>query len=272
MSMITTTGWRDPTADPDARLDALIAEMTVAEKVAQLGSVWLGFDVVTGEVAPMQNAFSRDLAWPAAAAEGLGHFTRILAGRIDEALVDRALRRVLAQKLELGLLDDGWSPEPLNEDIDFDSAGNRDIARRMAESSIVLLDNPAGVLPLDPIRRIAVIGPCADDPRVFFGCYALPNHVIPRYPDFDKDIGIVAESLLSAPAASAEVSFTVHSDWLSFTGRTMERIVEPGEVLFRVGNSDATFAGPLAIQLTGETRTIRGERVMDTPVAVSNPH
>jgi Glycosyl hydrolase family 3 N terminal domain/Glycosyl hydrolase family 3 C-terminal domain/Fibronectin type III-like domain len=74
-----------------------------------------------------------------------------------------------------------------------------------------------------------------------------------------------------APATSVEVSFTVHSDRLSFTGRTMERIVEPGEVQFRVGNSDATFAGPLAIQLTGETRTIRGERVMDTPVAVSNP-
>jgi hypothetical protein len=42
-------------------LDALIAEMTLTEKVAQLGSVGLGFDVVTGEVAPMQNVFSRNL-------------------------------------------------------------------------------------------------------------------------------------------------------------------------------------------------------------------
>ena len=770
-----TTGWRDPTADPDARLDALIAEMTLAEKVAQLGSVWLGFDVVTGEVAPMQNVFSRNLGWPAAAAEGLGHFTRIFgtrpvtakqgvqrvrdlqreliestrlgipaivheecltgfttyratvyptalawaatfdpglvkemasaigrdmaavgvhqglspvldvvrdyrwgrveetlgedpylvsqlgtayvrgleensviatlkhfagyaaskaarnhapvsmgpreladnilppfehavrvgrvrsvmnsytdvdgipvasdpalltdllrttwgftgtvvsdygavtflqlmhriadtegeaaalalaagidvelpsrlcygqplldeieAGRVDEALVDRALRRVLAQKLELGLLDEGWSPEPLNEGIDFDSAGNRDIARRMAESSIVLLDNPVGVLPLQSARRIAVIGPCSDDPRVFFGCYAFPNHVIPQYPDFDRDfdgdIGVVAESLLSAmraefqaaevgyepgcsvsggdlsgvppavaeaaaadlvvlavgdraglfgdgtsgegcdaadlglpghqselveaildtgrptvlvaisgrpyalgayrgraaaivqaffpgeeggaalagvlsgrvnpsgklpvgvprypggqpytylapplgqnnggvsnldptpafpfghgltytsfdydnlhanpveldtagsveltvtvrnagaregdevvqlyaadpvasvtrpitqlvgfvrvrlaPAASAEVSFIVHTDRLSFTGRTMERIVEPGEVLFRVGTAGTTFAGPVAVQLSGSRRMIRGERIMDTPVTV----
>ena len=65
----------------------------------------------------------------------------IEAGRVDEALVDRALRRVLAQKLELGLLDAGWSPEPLDDGIDLDSAGNRDIARRLAESSIVLLDN-----------------------------------------------------------------------------------------------------------------------------------
>ena len=71
-----------------------------------------------------------------------------------------------------------------------------------------------------------------------------------------------------APAASAEVSFTVHSDRVSFTGRTMERIVEPGEVLFRVGTADATFAGPVAVQLTGRPRTIRGERIMDTPATV----
>jgi hypothetical protein len=47
--------WQDPNADAATRLDALIAEMTLAEKAAQLGSVWLGFDVQTGEVAPMQN-------------------------------------------------------------------------------------------------------------------------------------------------------------------------------------------------------------------------
>jgi hypothetical protein len=71
-----------------------------------------------------------------------------------------------------------------------------------------------------------------------------------------------------APAVSAEVSFTVHADRLSFTGRTMERIVEPGEVLFRIGTASETFAGPVAVQLTGSRRTIRGERIMDTPVTV----
>jgi beta-xylosidase len=69
---------------------------------------------------------------------------------------------------------------------------------------------------------------------------------------------------------SAEVTFTVHSDRLSFTGRTMERIVEPGEVTFRVGAAGATYAGPVPVQLVGETRTIRSERVMDTPAVVTH--
>jgi beta-glucosidase len=457
--MHPTAAWQDPNADPSARLDALIAEMNLPEKVAQLGSLWLGFNVVTGEVAPMQNVFSRDISWPDAVADGIGHLTRVFgtrpitaadgvqrvrdlqrtvvessrlgipaivheecltgfttyqatvyptalgwaatfdpdlvyemasaigrdmaavgvhqglspvldvvrdyrwgrveetigedpylvsqlgtayvrgledsgiiatlkhfagysaskaarnhapvsigprefadhilppfehavrvgrvrsvmnsytdvdgipvasdprlltevlrdawgftgtvvsdygavtflqlmhriartegeaagyalaagldielpstlcygeplldeinAGRVDEGLVDRALRRVLAQKLELGLLDAGWSPDPLDDGIDFDSAGNRDIARRMAESSIVLLANPTGLLPLQPPQRIAVIGPCGDDPQAFFGCYSFPNHGA-LDPDFEGGIGIATDSLLDAVRA-----------------------------------------------------------------------
>ena len=56
--------WQDPAANPSDRLDALLAEMTLGEKVAQLGSIWLGFDAVTGEVAPMQNALSQRVSWP----------------------------------------------------------------------------------------------------------------------------------------------------------------------------------------------------------------
>jgi len=71
-----------------------------------------------------------------------------------------------------------------------------------------------------------------------------------------------------AAGGSAEVSFNVQTDRLSFSGRTLERIVEPGEVTFRVGTAGTTFAGPLSVQLTGKTRTISGERVMDTPANV----
>ena len=61
-----------------------------------------------------------------------------------------------------------------------------------------------------------------------------------------------------AAGASAEVSFTVHTDRLSFTGRTLERIVEPGQVTFRVGTAADTFAGPVSVQLVGPTRIVRG--------------
>jgi beta-xylosidase len=65
------SAWQDPEADSAARL------VSLPEKLAQLGSVWLGFDVVTGDVAPMQNVFSRNASWPEAVADGIGHLTRV---------------------------------------------------------------------------------------------------------------------------------------------------------------------------------------------------
>ena len=165
-----------------------------------------------GEAAAYALAAGLDVELPSTLCYGQPLLDEIAAGRVDEALVDRSVRRVLAQKIELGLLDPDWTPEATATPIEFDSAANRDIARRLAEESVVLLDNPSGVLPLagDRELRVAVIGPCADDPQAFFGCYAFPNHVIPQHPEFAGGIGIAADSLLTALRAelpSAEISF-----------------------------------------------------------------
>src|SRR5689334_11761220 len=56
----------------------------------------------------------------------------VRAGTVPEALIDRAARRVLLQKCELGLLDEDWRPET-GLPVDLDSAGNRALARRLAE-------------------------------------------------------------------------------------------------------------------------------------------
>ena len=84
----------------------------------------------------------------------------IRAGRVDEAIVDRAVLRVLRQKQELGLLDATFDDEPPTA-VDLDSPEHRALARRLAEESVVLLRND-GVLPLAAGGRIAVIGPNAD--------------------------------------------------------------------------------------------------------------
>ena len=66
-----------PVTVVEERVEALLAEMTLAEKVAQLGSIWLGFDQASGEVAPMQNVFSRATSFAEATTHGLGQLTRV---------------------------------------------------------------------------------------------------------------------------------------------------------------------------------------------------
>jgi beta-glucosidase len=102
----------------------------------------------------------------------------VRGGTVDEALIDRALRRVLAQKAELGLLDEAWHPLPEEvERLRLDDEDSRDLALRLARESIVLLRNTDGVLPLGAHRRVALVGPVADDPMAMLGCYSFPAHV-----------------------------------------------------------------------------------------------
>jgi beta-xylosidase len=139
----------------------------------------------------------------------------IEAGRLDEAYVDRALRRVLLQKLELGLLDENWSPEPSGLQgavVDLDPAPDRALARRIAEQAIVLLKND-GLLPLDAPRRIAVIGPTADDPITLLGCYSFPAHIGVHHPELP--LGVEIPTVLDAVRAEfpgADVAYAAGCD------------------------------------------------------------
>ncbi|MFI6401289.1 glycoside hydrolase family 3 N-terminal domain-containing protein [Streptomyces sp. NPDC050548] len=136
----------------------------------------------------------------------------VRAGDVPESLVERAARRVLLQKAELGLLDADWAPEP-TERIDLDSAANRALARQLAEKSVVLLDNPDGVLPLPPDARIAVVGPRAADALAMLGCYSFPSHVGVHHPEVPMGIEIptVLESL-RAELPDAKVTFAEGCD------------------------------------------------------------
>ncbi|MFF4586816.1 glycoside hydrolase family 3 N-terminal domain-containing protein [Streptomyces sp. NPDC001388] len=132
----------------------------------------------------------------------------VRAGEIPEELVDRAARRVLLQKCELGLLDEDWQPET-PESVDLDPPANRALARRLAEESVVLLDNPDGLLPLAPDTRIAVVGPRAADALAMLGCYSFPSHVLTHHPEVETGIGIptLLESLRTE-LPDAKVTFT----------------------------------------------------------------
>ncbi|TCC49149.1 glycosyl hydrolase [Kribbella capetownensis] len=122
-----------------------------------------------------------------------GLLDQVKSGELSEELIDRAARRLLLQKARLGLLDPDWTPAGSVGDaaVDLDSAENRAIARQLAERSVILLDAGSSLPLSTDLRRIAVVGPCAGDPRTLMGCYAFPNHVLPRYPDRGLGVEVV---------------------------------------------------------------------------------
>jgi beta-glucosidase len=134
---------------------------------------------------------------------------RIRAGLADEALVDRAVLRVLAQKEELGLLDETFDAAPA--EIDLDTPEHREVALRLAEESLVLLTND-GLLPLGTdaaSRRIAVVGPNADSSEALMGCYSFANHVLAHHPEVP--LGIELPSVLAALREELPAASLVHA-------------------------------------------------------------
>ncbi len=150
-----------------------------------------------GHAAALALSAGVDVELPSVHCYGRPLHDAVVRGDVDEALVDRALHRVLRQKIELGLLDDGWTPLPAGvDDLTLDDADSRDLALRLAREAVVLVTNPDAVLPLAPGRRVAVVGPLADDPYAMLGCYSFPAHVGVHHPD--HAIGIDIPTVLGA--------------------------------------------------------------------------
>ncbi len=100
-------------------------------------------------------------------------------GYLSESTIDTALIRLFTARIKLGMFDppsmvpyDQINPDELN------SPAHRKQALHLAEESMVLLKNN-GVLPLKQVKRIAVVGPLADQTDVLLGNYnGVPTHTV----------------------------------------------------------------------------------------------
>jgi beta-glucosidase len=101
-------------------------------------------------------------------------------GYLPESVLDTALIRLFTARIKLGMFD---PPDMVRytkiDEKELDNAEHRAEARKLANESMVLLKND-GLLPLKPtVRKIAVVGPLADQTRPLIGNYAgQPTHIV----------------------------------------------------------------------------------------------
>lgn len=87
----------------------------------------------------------------------------VRSGELPLAVVEEAVRRVLRIKFAAGLFDHPFT-DPTREQKDLLTQDNLQVARQLAQESLVLLKNQNSVLPLSKkLKTIAVVGPLADD-------------------------------------------------------------------------------------------------------------
>ncbi|MFZ0747433.1 MAG: glycoside hydrolase family 3 C-terminal domain-containing protein [Terracidiphilus sp.] len=101
-------------------------------------------------------------------------------GYLSQSAMDTALVRLFTARMKLGMFDPpDMVPYTRIDENELNSPEHRALARKLADESMVLLKND-GVLPLKPsVKKIAVVGPLADQTRVLLGNYTgIPTHTV----------------------------------------------------------------------------------------------
>jgi beta-glucosidase len=91
-------------------------------------------------------------------------------GRISRKRIDDAVRRILRVKFRAGLFENPYAPfEPAETEAQMLRPDAVAAARNAASRSMVLLRNEGGILPFDPGKKTAVIGPLAKNGHDMLG-------------------------------------------------------------------------------------------------------
>jgi beta-glucosidase len=155
------------------------------------------------------------------------------------ALVDRAVRRILELKFRLGLFENPY--------VDVERAvavshreSHQQLALQAAREGIVLLRNQGGILPLKrKLKRIAVIGPNADNPRNQLGDY-ISDVIL-------QDIVTVLDGIRSTVSPTTEVVYVkgceVIGDRLNETDRAVAAAASADVAVIVLGENERFAPG-----------------------------
>jgi beta-glucosidase len=165
------------------------------------------------------------------------------AGKVSEAQVDEAVRRVLRVKFALGLFDNPFTDEARENHGPLPNE-NLDVARIAAERSLVLLRNePLGsrrVLPLNgEMHTVALIGPLADDPGEMLGSWGAHGQA--------KDV-VTLKSALTQRLGADRVKYAKGGEITTATDEQISAAVEAA----RSADVAVLALGEDAGEMTGE--------------------
>ncbi len=171
----------------------------------------------------------------------------VARGLVTEAEIDRAVRRLFRARFRLGMFDQPervpYASIPLNV---VDSTAHRSLALEAARQSLVLLKNEQGLLPLSKeLKRIAVVGPNADNPSLLLGNYnGMPSHIITPF-----------HGILQHAGAGVMVEYSPGCGLVERNPATLSRAVELVE------------ASDLVIVVAGLSQMLEGEEGQEEGVA-----
>lgn len=144
-----------------------------------------------------------------------GAQSAVAQGLLDEAHIDAAVSRVLTLKFELGLFENSRLPDAARQQAVIGQSAHTALNLEIARRSLVLLRND-GSLPLSApaVRKIAVVGPNADDAQYQLGDWAGNSGQADWMPDGHRreQITTVLDGIRDLAGADVEVVYERGAD------------------------------------------------------------
>ncbi len=168
-------------------------------------------------------------------------------GKVPVEEIDQSVHRILLVKCAMGLLENPYTDETLSEKVILCDE-HIAVAREAAEKSFVLLKNEGELLPLQPGKKIALIGPLADNADDMLGewaCAGRKEDVVSLKAAFDSSLAGqfvyakgteisgesedgFAEAVAAAASADVVVMALGESRWMSGEALSRTEIGLPG--------------------------------------------
>lgn len=155
-------------------------------------------------------------------------------GKLDMATLDASVGRVLKAKFEMGLFDAPFVKEaPFTPQM---KSEHRELARKVAQESMILLKNEGSLLPLSKtVKSIAVIGPNADNAYNMLGDYTAPQ--------LSSDVVTVLQGIKSHVSSGTTVRYakgcTIRSEGKAGFAEAIEAAKASDVVVMVMGGSSA---------------------------------
>lgn len=140
----------------------------------------------------------------------------VRSGRVHITEVDEAVRRILRVKHRAGLFDHPFT-DPERAARDLLTAEARQLARRFARQSMVLLKNEAGLLPLEGFRHILVAGDFIHARSELFGTWT-PN-------GRSEDVTPLDEAFRQVAPRGVELRFEAYPDMILHQAQAAEAVI-----------------------------------------------
>ncbi len=189
-------------------------------------------------------------------------------GKVTQAEIDQACRRVLEAKYKLGLFEDPF--KYFNNDTkDILSKENKEVAREIARQSIVLLKNEKNYLPLDKNQTIALVGPLATSKIDMLGTWAMTKdttNVVSIYEGISEALGGKGELLYAQGALFTEDTYLMNINRKP-TQKKLTVDANKVEVLLEEAIAKAKKADVIVAAL-GEPRAWSGEAASRSDIGI----